>query len=229
MDPEDLMEDEGETEAEAEVLDTCPVCDEQDLVAVCEVIVDYSVANEDGGQDWHREEVDDDTSEPLYFRCGSCKTEFHQFQMADGYLVGLTVPEPEDPKPITDPEFREWLTARVARFAEEQGDDVGASLDDESYDCGEMWTQIESGGELDEIGVTCAWDHENHTMYFAGKDAEGNRWLIGSAYEIGIEGETIWLNPLCNLTWGPTLGQTVAQAVARTKRRADELASLLTV
>ncbi|MFA7152707.1 MAG: hypothetical protein WC072_02835 [Methanoregulaceae archaeon] len=229
MDPEDLMEDEDETEAE--VLETCPVCGEQDLVAVCEVIVEYSVENTPGGdeQSWDRMDVDDDTSEPQYFRCDSCKTEFHQFTVEGGYLRSLTVPEPEEPKPITDPEFREWLTARVARFAEEQGDDVEDALDDEFYDCGEMWTQIESGGELDEIGVTCAWDHEAQMMYFAGKDAEGNRWLIGSAYEIGIEEETIWLNPLITLVWGPTLGQTVAQAVARTKRRAAELEALLTV
>jgi len=210
---------------EPEVLDTCPVCGEKDLVAVCNVIVDYTVTNEDGGQDWHREEVDDDTSDPLYFRCGSCKTEFHQFQMEDGYLVGLTVPEPKEPvPPITDPEFRQWLAARMARYFDVEEDDP--AFDDESLDCGDMWREIESGEELAEIGVTCASDHETQTMYFAGKDAQGERWLIGSKYELGIEEETIWLNPLCNILWGPTLVKTLAQAAARMKRRAAELEAL---
>jgi len=210
------------------VLDTCPVCGKKDIVAVCEVVVEYTVENcgrNDRQQDWERGDIDDDTSQPKYFRCDGCDTEFYEFQMEGGFLVGLTVPEPEEPKPISEAEFRAWLTERVTRFADWNDGDI----DDESLDCGDMWRQMEDGGELDEIGVRCVRDYAEQTMYFSGMDASGERWIIGSAYELGIEGETVWLNPLCNLQWGPSLVQTLTQAAARMRQRATELESLLTV
>lgn len=209
MDPEETVE--------TEPIDTCPKCGERTLVAECNVVVDYAIENDgEGTQDWRRQEVDDDTSEATVIRCTSCETEFRLFELdEEGFLIGLTTP-------LSDPEFRQWLTERVTRFAEENGGDV----DDESLDCGDMWREMEDGGELDEIGVRCAWDYETQTMYFSGVDASGERWIIGSAYELGIEEETVWLNPLCNLQWGEGLRDRVRDAAVRMHQRAALLSSL---
>jgi hypothetical protein len=70
------------------------------LVAVCSVIVDYDVNDDgDGGQDWDRSEVDDSSSEPLYFRCSSCKNEWHAFELTDDgnqYLKSLGEPDAQN-------------------------------------------------------------------------------------------------------------------------------------
>jgi hypothetical protein len=71
-------------------LDTCPTCGERDLIAVCNVVAEYAIANEGGGQSWDRRDVDDETSEPTSFRCGSCGSEFSDFELDDdGYLTSL--------------------------------------------------------------------------------------------------------------------------------------------
>ena len=52
---------------------------------------------------------------------------------------------------------------------------------------GDEWRSIEDQGLLGEIGVTCAWDWVDQTMYFRCDDG-----LLASGFEIGIEQETIW-------------------------------------
>ena len=71
--------------------DTCPQCGERTLIAVCTVVAEYAVTNDgETDQDWCRREVDDDTSEPVSFRCDSCGTEFEDFTLDErGYLVAL--------------------------------------------------------------------------------------------------------------------------------------------
>jgi DNA-directed RNA polymerase subunit RPC12/RpoP len=77
-------------------IDECPACGGRHLIAVCRTTVEYDVTNEEGGcdQDWSRRQIDDDTSEPQSFRCGSCGAEFGQFKLnEDGYLVHLSPAE----------------------------------------------------------------------------------------------------------------------------------------
>ncbi|MFA7152697.1 MAG: hypothetical protein WC072_02785 [Methanoregulaceae archaeon] len=211
MDPE-------ETEDAPDLIDACPKCGERTLVAECNVVVDYAIENDgEGTQDWNRQEIDDDSSEAYLIRCTSCQTEFWLFELdEERLLVGLT-------SPISDSEFRAWLTQRVNRFVEENGGDI----DDESLDCGDMWREMEDGGELDEIGVIRAWDRDARMMYFSGRDASGEVWVIGSAYELGIEQETVWLNPLYNLQWGEGLVERVRQAAEKLHRQADELGGMV--
>ena len=83
---------------EKKKIDTCPICREKSLVAVCQVIVEYDIHNEvSGGQDWTRESgdaVDDDSSNVLYVKCVACGHEWSydagQVELDDqGLLVGL--------------------------------------------------------------------------------------------------------------------------------------------
>ena len=47
-------------------LDVCPTCGERDLIAVCNVVVEYAIANEgENDQDWSPREVDDDTYDQI--------------------------------------------------------------------------------------------------------------------------------------------------------------------
>ena len=87
--------EEGNEDSGGVLLDTCPVCGEESLVAVCSVIVSYSVTNDGAdGQDWERDEVDDDSSNPISFRCRECDAHFPKFELTkDGYLESLGPPE----------------------------------------------------------------------------------------------------------------------------------------
>lgn len=72
-------------------IDACPACGERTLTAVCMATVEYSITNEgDSAQDWSRQDVDDDTSEPMSVRCDSCGAEFEEITLdGNGYLVAL--------------------------------------------------------------------------------------------------------------------------------------------
>lgn len=85
----DLDETEGD---EPELINSCPECGANDLVAVCQVFVDYSISDDGaGGQEWIREDVDDDSSQPVNFRCTSCQTFFENFELdSNGYLIALS-------------------------------------------------------------------------------------------------------------------------------------------
>jgi hypothetical protein len=72
------------------LLDTCPSCGQNDLRAVCSVIVEYDIAGDGDEQDWLRRDVDDDTSKVNYIRCAGCGAKFTDFSLNDdGFLVGL--------------------------------------------------------------------------------------------------------------------------------------------
>ena len=77
----------------------CPICGEDSIIAVCKVDVEYEVNDDgEGGQDWRRVYVDDDTSDPSYFRCDSCRKEWHSFELTDdgnAYLLSLWEPDTE--------------------------------------------------------------------------------------------------------------------------------------
>ncbi len=54
-------------------VDTCSQCGAQSLIAVCEMIVDYTIANIQGNhQEWMRRNVEDDTANLLYVWCEQC-------------------------------------------------------------------------------------------------------------------------------------------------------------
>lgn len=75
---------------------------------------------------------------------------------------------------MTKEQFIAWLQKRFdMNPGNEQQDDV--------------WREIEDQGLLAEVGVTCAWDWVEQTMYF--RLADG---LLASNFEIGIEQETVW-------------------------------------
>ena len=81
----------------SEVIDVCPACGEQALVAVCNVVVEYDITNDGaGGQDWERtgsDAIDDDSSDVVYIKCEACGKEWSVaaggVRMESGYLVGL--------------------------------------------------------------------------------------------------------------------------------------------
>jgi hypothetical protein len=83
----------------SKILDTCPKCGENDLVAVCSTIVEYTIHNEPDGetQSWDTSpgSYDDDSSELIYVKCDSCKQEWHvvagEVEMDEKgyYIVGL--------------------------------------------------------------------------------------------------------------------------------------------
>ena len=59
------------------MVDTCPDCGGE-IVAVCTVIVEYLVVNDnEEEQSWNRKEIDDDSSTPLYFYCSACNLKWH--------------------------------------------------------------------------------------------------------------------------------------------------------
>lgn len=81
----------------------------------CRVSGGRPVNDGEGGQDWERNEVFDDTSEPLYFRCWKCEAEFHRFELnEEGLLVGLTSPVEGAPTP---PDLGGWSS----KWPEEDG------------------------------------------------------------------------------------------------------------
>lgn len=77
----------------ARPIDTCPHCGESTLIALCTVIVEYSITNDgEADQDWSRQDIDDDTSVPQSVRCESCGAEFGNLTLDErGYLVGLSL------------------------------------------------------------------------------------------------------------------------------------------
>ena len=81
----------------SELCNTCPDCGSDTIIAVCTVDVEYMVEDDgEGGQDWVRYDVDDDTSDPSYFRCRSCGKEWNTFELTDdgnGYLKSLGEPD----------------------------------------------------------------------------------------------------------------------------------------
>lgn len=106
-------------------LDVCPGCGTRNLIAVCRTTVEYGVANEEGGQSWARQEVDDDDCKPTHFRCGSCGAEFTEFGLdAEGFLMGLT--------PVSDEGGEDTPTTDVDRAAEVAGRRGLVSPDDET-------------------------------------------------------------------------------------------------
>lgn len=77
-------------------IDTCPVCGGS-IEAHCSVIATYDIDNnKEGKQDWTRVDIDDDSSEPEFFICVSCRTKYYEgnFEIDDeGYLSSLIPPE----------------------------------------------------------------------------------------------------------------------------------------
>ena len=76
-------------------VDACPLCGGQ-LVVECSVHVSYTV--NPGGEDWGRDEVYDDSSEPTRIGCRRCDSVWHdgQFELDDDGLIGRLNIEPED-------------------------------------------------------------------------------------------------------------------------------------
>ena len=74
-------------------IDLCPECGEQDLVAICNTIVEYDIVNDgDEGQDWEKSEVDDDSSDVISIKCESCGEEWFDGEFTldrNGFLVEL--------------------------------------------------------------------------------------------------------------------------------------------
>ena len=75
------------------MIDKCPLCN-GDLIAVCNVVVEYIIHNEPDGesQDWERDNVDDDNSEILSIKCDDCGHEWFGSKVElddEGFLVGL--------------------------------------------------------------------------------------------------------------------------------------------
>ena len=74
---------------EKPLIDKCPDCGEE-LQAMCEVVVSYTISNSGEDQDWERDEVFDDGSVPFEIRCPCCKKLWKHFELNDqGFLVGL--------------------------------------------------------------------------------------------------------------------------------------------
>jgi len=194
-------------------LDVCPTCGERSLIAVCRTAVEYAIGNEGGGQSWDRRDVDDDDSTPTAFRCGSCGTEFCDFQLdADGYLVCLGTHAA-----VANAEgFRAWLTDRIGSSCEERGLPPGG----ESEDMGGVFRELEADGDFDAIGVTVLADPIEQTLYFVGPAAS---WVAATAFELGPEQETIWWSPLSSLRTDVAVAELLR--VERSLReRADEFA-----
>jgi len=204
--------------------DACPSCGEHAIVAVCAVIVEYAVANEgEADQDWSRREVDDDTSEPTHFRCDSCGEEFHRFALdAQGYLVRLG-PSPTQAAPdadaMTAEGFRAWLTSTVAAWCRGQGLTPGG----EGLDCGDLYRALDDADAFGAIGVTLVPAYEEGVLFVVGP---GAAWLATTGIELGIEGETVWFDPLTNLRLDVPLEDLVRFGEGL-RRRADEVADLL--
>jgi len=205
-------------------LDTCPTCGERDLIAVCNVVVEYAIANEgENDQDWSRREVDDDTSETRYVRCDSCGAEFQRFALDEqGYLVGLE-PSPtqaaSEADAMTAEGLGEWLAAAVDDWCRAEG----LGPDGEGEDLGDMYRHLEESDAWDAIGVTLVPAYEERVLYLVGPEAS---WLATTGIELGMEGETIWFDPLGNLRLDVPMDDLVKHG-EQLRRRADEVAALL--
>jgi len=208
----------------SQTTDACPTCGERNLIAVCTVVAEYAVSNDGGAdQDWSRRSVDDDTSQPTVFRCGSCLAEFSQFTLDDqGYLVRLG-PSPTQAAPdgdaMTADGFREWLTSTVAEWCRAEG----LKPDGEGEDLGDLYRDLDDTGAWAAIGVTLVPAYEDQTLYIVGPQAS---WLATTGIEFGAECESVWFDPLANLRLDVPVTD-LASYGDRLRRRADEVAALL--
>jgi len=204
-------------------LDACPTCGQRRLMAVCRTTVEYAIGNEGGGQSWDRRWVADDDSTPTSFRCDSCGAEFRRFALdGSGYLVGLG-PSPTQAAPnadaMTAEGFLQWLNATVADWCRAEGLTPGG----EGEDLGGLSRHLEETDAWDAIGVRLVPAHEDQTLFIVGPGAV---WLASTGIELGIEGETIWQDPLSNLRLDVPMADLVRHG-ERVRRRADEIAALL--
>ena len=207
----------------SQVLDTCPNCQQRNLIAVCRTTVEYSVTSESGGQSWDRLNVDDDDSTPTSFRCGNCGAEFSEFGLDEqGYLVRLGSPTHTDTPPedsMSAEQFRDWLTNAVGDWCRRNG----LPPNGEGCDLGDLYRHLEDTEAYAAIGVTLVPAYEAQTLYLVGPDAA---WLATTGIELGIESETVWHDPLSNLRLGVPMADLMRHG-ERLRRRADEVAALL--
>ena len=74
------------------IINVCPECGSNDLRVTCSVTADYYISDDgDGGQDWSRDKVWDETTEPQYVECLLCNALWDTVLMNTlGYITGLT-------------------------------------------------------------------------------------------------------------------------------------------
>ena len=207
----------------SQVLDTCPSCQQRNLIAICRTTVEYAIGNEPGGQSWDRREVDDDDSTPTSFRCGDCGAEFSEFGLdGNGFLVRLGSPTHTDTPPedsMSAEQFRDWLTNAVGDWCRRNG----LTPEGEGVNLGDLYRHLEDTEAYAAIGVTLVPAYEAQTLYLVGPDAA---WLATTGIELGIESETVWQDPLRNLRLDVPMAD-LARYEDGLRRRADEVAALL--
>ena len=207
-------------------IDACPACGAAGLLAICRTVVEYAIANDgDGDQDWSRGEVDDDSSVPTAFRCGSCGVEFRDFTLDDrGYLISLG---PGDPGGhVTAPAaemdarcLRDWLAGRVARWCRENG----LPSDGDGCDLGDLYRELDSCNALAALGVTPIPAYDEGVLYIVGP---GAAWIAATGIGLGTDGQTVWHDPLANLRLDVPPDR-MRGLRDRLRRTADEITGIL--
>lgn len=112
--------------------------------------------------------------------------------------------------------FVQWLIVQVGGWCDEHGLTPGG----EGEDLGDLYRHIEDTGALDEIGVTVLDDPTEQVLYFVGPHAS---WIATTPYELGIERETIWPDPLTHLRTDVPADE-LHRADWRLRDRADDFA-----
>ena len=113
-------------------------------------------------------------------------------------------------------EFVRWLTDQVDAWCNERGLPPGGG----GEDLGDLYRHIEDTGALDESGVTVLDDPTEKVLYFVGPHAS---WIAVTPYELGIEQETIWFDPLTHLRTD-VAADDLHRADWRLRDRADDFA-----
>ena len=120
---------------------------------------------------------------------------------------------------MTGERFTEWLTARVDEWC----DDHGLTPHGEGCDLGDLYRELEATDAFSEIGVTLIPAYDEQTLYIVGAGAS---WLATTGIELGIEGGTIWHDPLSNLRLDVPLSE-LHDYRDRLRQQADEMTALL--
>lgn len=120
---------------------------------------------------------------------------------------------------ITAEQFVDWLTGRVDEWCREKG----LTPHGEGEDLGDLYRELDADAAFTEIGVTLIPAHDEQTLFVVGAGAS---WLATTGIELGIESETIWLDPLGNLRLDVPLSE-LSDYRDRLRRVVDEITTVL--
>jgi hypothetical protein len=124
-----------------------------------------------------------------------------------------------DERALTAQQFEADLIVAVNDWCR----DNGLTPEGEGVECGDLYRHLEDTGWFDEEGVTLVPAYDEQTLFIVGPNAS---WLATTGIETGIEGESLWQDPLRNLRLNVPMDDLRGH-LARLRRRVAEITALL--